>query len=146
MCSRMRMQVLRAHVLPLTNCAFNKAGDRFITGSYDRTCKVQIVTAAVERLQAGRGGRGHMGTDLTTPIPSDKHHAAALGWSQVWDTYTGEEVFTLEGHKNVVSGVEGGLTWLLVPLVACCMCIATRCPSRLQRACFLSLPAIVCST
>ncbi len=34
------LQVLRAHVLPLTNCAFNKSGDRFITGSYDRTCKV----------------------------------------------------------------------------------------------------------
>ena len=27
-------------MLPLTNCAFNKGGDRFITGSYDRTCKV----------------------------------------------------------------------------------------------------------
>ena len=33
-------KVLRAHILPLTNCAFNKAGDRFITGSYDRTCKL----------------------------------------------------------------------------------------------------------
>ena len=31
---------MRAHILPLTNCAFNKSGDRFITGSYDRTCKV----------------------------------------------------------------------------------------------------------
>lgn len=34
-------KVLRAHILPLTNCAFNKSGDRFITGSYDRTCKVR---------------------------------------------------------------------------------------------------------
>ena len=50
---------MKAHVLPLTNCAFNKNGDRFITGSYDRTCKI-------------------------------------------WDTETGEEKFTLEGHKNVV--------------------------------------------
>ena len=24
-------QVLRAHILPLTNCAFNKSGDKFIT-------------------------------------------------------------------------------------------------------------------
>lgn len=37
--SRLR-QILRAHILPLTNCAFNKSGDKFITGSYDRTCKV----------------------------------------------------------------------------------------------------------
>jgi dynein assembly factor with WDR repeat domains 1 len=33
-------KVLRAHLLPLTNCAFNKNGSKFITGSYDRTCKV----------------------------------------------------------------------------------------------------------
>merc|ERR1711957_690872 len=33
-------KILRAHLLPLTNCAFNKSGDKFITGSYDRTCKV----------------------------------------------------------------------------------------------------------
>jgi len=55
-------KILRAHILPLTNCAFNKSGDRFITGSYDRTCKV-------------------------------------------WDTNTGEEMLTLEGHKNVVYAI-----------------------------------------
>jgi dynein assembly factor with WDR repeat domains 1 len=55
-------KVLRAHILPLTNCAFNKNGDAFVTGSYDRTCKV-------------------------------------------WDTASGEETHTLEGHKNVVYAV-----------------------------------------
>merc|ERR1711981_443846 len=55
-------KILRAHILPLTNCAFNKSGDRFITGSYDRTCKV-------------------------------------------WNTFTGEEVATLEGRKNVVYAI-----------------------------------------
>ena len=55
-------KVLRAHILPLTNCAFNKAGDRFITGSYDRTCKL-------------------------------------------WETATGAELLTLEGHKNVVYAI-----------------------------------------
>ena len=56
------LRVLRAHVLPLTNCAFNKSGSMFITGSYDRTCKV-------------------------------------------WSTATGEELHTLEGHKNVVYAI-----------------------------------------
>lgn len=55
-------KILRGHVLPLTNCAFNKNGDRFITGSYDRTCKV-------------------------------------------WDTTTGDELLSLEGHKNVVYAI-----------------------------------------
>eukprot|EP00501_MAST-03F_sp_TOSAG23-6_P000578 GSMAST32.ASY1.ANO1.599.1 assembled CDS len=55
-------KILRAHILPLTNCAFNKSGDKFITGSYDRTCKV-------------------------------------------WNTATGDELLTLEGHKNVVYAI-----------------------------------------
>jgi dynein assembly factor with WDR repeat domains 1 len=55
-------KILRAHILPLTNCAFNKAGDKFITGSYDRTCKV-------------------------------------------WNTITGDELLTLEGHRNVVYAI-----------------------------------------
>lgn len=45
--------------MPLTNCAFNKSGDKFITGSYDNTCIV-------------------------------------------WDTATGEELITLNGHRNVI--------------------------------------------
>lgn len=55
-------KVLRAHILPLTNVAFNKSGSNFITGSYDRTCKV-------------------------------------------WDTASGEELLTLEGHRNVVYAI-----------------------------------------
>lgn len=55
-------KILRAHILPLTNCAFNKSGDKFITGSYDRTCKV-------------------------------------------WNTLSGDELLTLEGHRNVVYAI-----------------------------------------
>ncbi|XP_032713299.1 dynein assembly factor with WDR repeat domains 1 isoform X2 [Lontra canadensis] len=55
-------KVLRAHILPLTNVALNKSGSCFITGSYDRTCKV-------------------------------------------WDTASGEELHTLEGHRNVVYAI-----------------------------------------
>jgi dynein assembly factor with WDR repeat domains 1 len=43
-------KVLRAHLLPLTNCAFNKGGDKFITGSYDRTCKVWDTNTGKELL------------------------------------------------------------------------------------------------
>jgi dynein assembly factor with WDR repeat domains 1 len=56
-------KVLKGHILPLTNCAFNKNGDTFITGSYDRTCKV-------------------------------------------WDTISGDELLSLEGHKNVVYAIS----------------------------------------
>jgi dynein assembly factor with WDR repeat domains 1 len=43
-------KVLRAHLLPLTNCAFNKSGSKFITGSYDRTCKVWDTNSGQELL------------------------------------------------------------------------------------------------
>lgn len=55
-------RTLRAHILPLTNAAFNKNGDKFITGSYDRTCVV-------------------------------------------WDSYSGDKLVCLEGHKNVVYAI-----------------------------------------
>ena len=40
-------KILRAHILPLTNCAFNKSGDMFITGSYDRTVRWGCGTIAL---------------------------------------------------------------------------------------------------
>jgi dynein assembly factor with WDR repeat domains 1 len=55
-------KILGAHILPLTNCAFNKSGDKFITGSYDGICKV-------------------------------------------WNTVTGNELLTLDGHRNVVYAI-----------------------------------------
>ena len=54
-------RTLSCHELPLTNCAFNKSGDkyiiklyRFITGSYDQTCKVWD-TVSGENLQSLKG-------------------------------------------------------------------------------------------
>ena len=54
--------------MPLTNCAFNKNGDKFITGSYDHTC-------------------------------------------MVWDTYTGNLLQKLTGHKNVVYAISFNLPY-----------------------------------
>uniref|UniRef100_A0A3B4ZLJ2 Uncharacterized protein n=1 Tax=Stegastes partitus TaxID=144197 RepID=A0A3B4ZLJ2_9TELE len=39
---------LKAHILPLTNVAFDKSGSRFITGSYDRTCRVWDTASGTE--------------------------------------------------------------------------------------------------
>lgn len=152
------LQVLRAHILPLTNCAFNKAGDRFITGSYDRTCKVRVphtgLLGCVGRRGGGRAGRhgcegccqhwhnACRGSQARAPgVWACLDQLAALCGSQVWDTYTGEDMFTLEGHKNVV-GV-GLLQWGLrlcwsehaqPPLKA----VATRC---LAEACLAGVRA-----
>ncbi|KAL7678697.1 putative WD40/YVTN repeat-like-containing domain superfamily, coatomer beta' subunit (COPB2) [Plasmopara halstedii] len=74
-------KILRAHILPLTNCAFNKSGDKFITGSYDRTCKV-------------------------------------------WDTQTGDELLTLEGHKNVVYAIAFNNPYGCATLPSCFLHLA----------------------
>lgn len=84
-------QVLRAHVLPLTNCAYNKSGDRFITASYDRTCKVRSTPTYPPNLSR-RAASTHA-----------QPGTCWLACTQVWDTHTGQELHTLEGHKNVVS-------------------------------------------
>jgi len=44
-------KLLQAHILPLTNCGFNKSGAKFITGSYDRTCKVWNTEEGTEALK-----------------------------------------------------------------------------------------------
>ena len=65
-------QNLRAHILPLTNCAFNKSGDKFITGSYaelarcgtqslETSCSLSKVT---EMLCMQLHSTTHMGTKL----------------------------------------------------------------------------------
>ncbi|XP_036070941.1 dynein assembly factor with WDR repeat domains 1 isoform X4 [Oryzias melastigma] len=55
-------QEVHVHLLPLTNVAFNKSGSKFITGSYDRRCRV-------------------------------------------WDTTSGQQLLSLEGHTNIVAAV-----------------------------------------
>lgn len=54
---RLSKVLQKAHLMPLTNCAFNKSGDRFITGSYDQTCKVWKTDTAegVATLEGHRG-------------------------------------------------------------------------------------------
>jgi dynein assembly factor with WDR repeat domains 1 len=47
-------KTLPCHKLPLTNCAFNKNGDKFITGSYDQTCNIwDTETGAVDHKLKG---------------------------------------------------------------------------------------------
>jgi dynein assembly factor with WDR repeat domains 1 len=52
-------KTIKTHMMPLTNCTFDKSGSRFATGSYDRIAKI-------------------------------------------WDTKTGKEIHSLQGHQNVV--------------------------------------------
>jgi dynein assembly factor with WDR repeat domains 1 len=92
---------LRAHLLPLTNCAFNKNGDRFITGSYDRTCKIWD-TAAGEECFTLEGVKGHKNVVYTIAFNNPFGDKVATGsfdrTAKIWDANEGECLHTLYGH------------------------------------------------
>lgn len=76
-------KVLKAHVLPLTNVAFNKSGSLFLTGSYDRTAKIWSVASL-------------LGNQMET-----EHGLSAFASESIGQSNNAEPI-TLEGHKNVV--------------------------------------------
>ncbi|KAE8749870.1 hypothetical protein FOCC_FOCC003339 [Frankliniella occidentalis] len=88
----LRHRTLRAHILPLTNATFSRAGDRCLTGSYDRTCKLWDVHAGGE-LRTFEGHRNVVKHVLTGSF--DKT-------ARVWNAQTGECLQTLWGHSAEV--------------------------------------------
>ena len=103
-------RVLRAHVLPLTNCAFNKVRQQqseraALRSSSERraaprcraaTGSSPAATTAPARCVARSSRR------IASPLPGDRR---GHGGVQIWDTHTGSEVHVLEGHKNVVYAI-----------------------------------------
>ena len=88
-------KILRAHILPLTNCAFNKSGDKYglvwlyCVGNRRQSKHTHTWTdVGFLLLQPGRFITGSY--DRTC---------------KVWDTQSGDELLTLEGHKNVVYAI-----------------------------------------
>lgn len=101
-------KILRAHILPLTNCAFNKSGDRFITGSYDRTCKVWN-TVSGEELLTLEGAFSDPFMSLKSALlsmfccsPSCAHAFPAIKFGC---SYLSAPFEMCAGHKNVVYAI-----------------------------------------
>jgi dynein assembly factor with WDR repeat domains 1 len=93
---------LPAHILPLTNCAFNKSGDKFITGSYDRTCKVWDTERGTELLTL----EGHKNVVYAIAFNNPYGDKIITGsfdkTCKVWSTETGEQLHTLRGHSKEI--------------------------------------------
>uniref|UniRef100_A0A8C2AKM1 Dynein assembly factor with WD repeat domains 1 n=1 Tax=Cyprinus carpio TaxID=7962 RepID=A0A8C2AKM1_CYPCA len=103
-------RALQAHILPLTNVAFNKSGSSFITGSYDRTCKIWD-TASGEELHTLEGHRNVVYAIAFNNPYGEKHSQSPLclfltlvatgsmdTMAKLWDVESGKEVSTLAGH------------------------------------------------
>ena len=97
---------MRAHLLPLTNCAFNKAGDKFITGSYDRTCKVWDTESGQELLSLEE----HKNVVYTMAFNNPFGNLIVTGsfdrTAKIWDVSDGACLAVLRGHKRGIWSVQ----------------------------------------
>lgn len=95
-------KILRAHMLPLTNCAFNKSGDKFITGSYDRTCKIWDTMSGKELISL----EGHRNVVYSIAFNNPFGDKVATGsfdrTCKLWNSRTGENLHTFRGHEAEV--------------------------------------------
>ncbi|KAG7265976.1 hypothetical protein CRUP_022681 [Coryphaenoides rupestris] len=122
----------QAHILPLTNVAFNKSGSSFITGSYDRTCRIWDTALGAE-LHTLEGHRNVVyaiafnnpyGAETGKCLHTFRGHTAEIvclafdpqgvlvatgsmdTTARLWDVEGGEEVATLTGHTAEVITVS----------------------------------------
>lgn len=91
--------MLRAHLLPLTNCAFNKAGDKFITGSYDRTCKVWDTVTGEELLDLAEHKNVVYTMAFNKPFGNKIVTGSFDKVAKIWDSENGVKLHDLVGHK-----------------------------------------------
>lgn len=100
------MKKLKGHVLPLTNCCFNKNGDKFITGSYDRTCKLWDTTSGnlVHSFEGHKNAVYCMAFNV--PYGSKVCTGSFDETAKVWDTVTGKLLDTYTGHTGEVVAIS----------------------------------------
>merc|ERR1719188_2641172 len=95
-------KILRAHILPLTNCAFNKGGSRFITGSYDRTCRVWDTLSGEELLTLDGHKNVVYAIAFNNPFGDKVVTGSFDKTAKLWDTNTGQCIHTLKGHQTEI--------------------------------------------
>ncbi|XP_073993370.1 uncharacterized protein [Rhodnius prolixus] len=88
------------HVLPVTNVVFSKEGNRCLTGSFDRTCKMWDVDSG--ELYLTLDGHNNVVYDVSFNLPySDRVLTASFDKTAcVWNSDTGERLLTMWGHEG----------------------------------------------
>eukprot|EP00768_Dysnectes_brevis_P006195 gnl/Dysnectes_brevis/4783_a6593_430.p1 GENE.gnl/Dysnectes_brevis/4783_a6593_430~~gnl/Dysnectes_brevis/4783_a6593_430.p1 ORF type:complete len:428 (-),score=58.84 gnl/Dysnectes_brevis/4783_a6593_430:66-1349(-) len=95
-------RLLKSHLLPITTCAFNKTGDRFLTASHDRTAKVWD-TQTGEVLKTLEG---HDNTIFAVAFDYPYSERILTGsfdkTARLWNANTGEQLQLLSHHTSDV--------------------------------------------
>ncbi|XP_037944637.1 dynein assembly factor with WDR repeat domains 1 isoform X1 [Teleopsis dalmanni] len=97
---------ITSHILPLTNVSFDRTGERVVTGSYDRTCRIiNTNTTEVEHVLTG-----HDNVVFAVAFNYPKTDLVLTGsfdaTAKIWNTKTGLCQSTLYGHSAEVVAAE----------------------------------------
>ncbi|KAJ3275038.1 Dynein assembly factor with WDR repeat domains 1 [Terramyces sp. JEL0728] len=99
-------KTLNTHVMPLTNCVFDKSGGRFLTGSYDRTAKLWDTGSGKEILSLNGHQNVVYALAFNNPF-SDKIATGSFDKTvKLWEAETGKCVYTYSGHTGEVVSVN----------------------------------------
>lgn len=99
-------KTLQTHILPLTNVDFDRSGQKCITGSYDRTCRIWNVETGEEVNVL----KGHENVVFSVAFNYPKCDKIVTGsfdkTAKVWSVGSGACLSTLWGHTGEVVGTE----------------------------------------
>jgi len=91
------------HVLPLTNCVFNKDGTKFLTGSYDGTCCINdTFTGEIEFVLGGHHTSVVYAMAYDYPFCSRIITGSFDKTAIIWDAMTGDRLHHLIGHSGEI--------------------------------------------
>ncbi len=101
-------------MLPLTNCCFNKNGDKFITGSYDRTCKLWDTNTGnlIHSFEGHKNAVYCMAFNI--PYGNKICTGSFDETAKIWDVVTGKLISTYTGHQGEVVAISFDPNGLLV--------------------------------
>jgi len=83
-------KILRSHKSPITTCIFNKEGNKFITGSYDKTCRVWDAHSGDELLTLKDHKSIIYAVDFNNPFGDKIITGSFDKTAKLWDANTGQ--------------------------------------------------------
>ena len=99
-----RQTTIFHHDAGVTHAAFNRAGDRIVTSSYDKTARIWDVPNGTETAVL-KGHQGAVERAEFSPDGSRVITAARDGTARIWNAISGEQLFVLQPVGNLPTAI-----------------------------------------